>query len=999
MRCCFSRSLCEVRCSLALDDSGATVCVALTIQARGTGMRDLDAAHFRAFFHALWGLDPFPWQAALAERVLTRAEAPWPEAIAVPTASGKTACMDIAIFALAAASGRPGGPGAAPRRIWFVVDRRVIVDEAYERALLLARKLDEAKDGIVYEVAERLRKLGDSDKQRGKALTAHLLRGGVYRDDAWARFPLQPAVISSTVDQFGSRLLFRAYGHSPKAWSIQAGLAGNDSLVLLDEAHCARPFLDTLRAVGRYRTLAAETLPTSFRSVVLSATPPEDISDRHELGEADRTHPVLGPRLTVSKPTRLLTPVAIKGSAATEILAHGLAVEARGLIDHDAGRLAVVVFCNRVATAKKVFDLLSADAGCDSVLLTGRMRSIDKDDVVGAELGRLGAGAAANRRLERPIMVVATQTLEVGANLDFDGLVSECASLDALRQRMGRLNRMGRTVEARGVLVIGEEQSKESEDDPVYGAALAKTWQWLNEQAGASGEVDFGVGSLQIRLPQGNDLVALNAPIRRAPVLLPGHLDALAQTAPVPCPTPDPALFLHGPDRGAADVQVCWRADLDPGQPEAWADILAFCPPTAAECLPVPFGRMRGWLVSEATPLDTSDVEGAEVENGEEMDGTGSSRWALRWFGRDAATLITTANPLRPGDVVVLPAAGGGLEELGHRPEGLSVDRGDQANLHARGKIVLRLHPSVMKLWPASEAATTLAVIAMDAVRREEDFGGWVEDLRVSLEKLGMESETSGWAWLIQAAGELARDPKLGRLVAEHPGGGVVLRGSRRVRPNTDGGFTDEDDTTASGSARVELDAHMRRVGARARRHGEAVHLPESIIDSLVAAGEAHDLGKADPRFQAWLQGGRPGTGPLLAKSWDMPQHPQAARQARERAGYPECGRHELLSVRLLEAAGLDRVRNSDLIFHLIESHHGHARPFAPVVPDPKPCYVVHPVVKSAEASSATHLERLDSGVAERFWSLTRQYGWWGLPWLESLLRLADHIESAEEQR
>lgn len=226
-----------------------------------------------------------------------------------------------------------------------------------------------------------------------------------------------------------------------------------------------------------------------------------------------------------------------------------------------------------------------------------------------------------------------------------------------------------------------------------------------------------------------------------------------------------------------------------------------------------------------------------------------------------------------------------------------------------------------------------------------------------------------------------------------------MLRGSRRVRPDTDGGFTDEDDTTASGSAQVELEAHLRRVGARARRHGMTAHLPENVVEALVAAGEAHDLGKADPRFQAWLQNGRPGTGPLLAKSWDMPQHPQVSRRARERAGYPEGGRHELLSVRLLEAAGIESVHDPDLIRHLIESHHGYGRPFAPVVLDSKPCRVVHPAVKSAGTNSATLLERLDSGVAERFWTLTRCYGWWGLPWLESLLRLADHIESAEEQR
>ena len=88
-----------------------------------------------------------------------------------------------------------------------------------------------------------------------------------------------------------------------------------------------------------------------------------------------------------------------------------------------------------------------------------------------------------------------------------------------------------------------------------------------------------------------------------------------------------------------------------------------------------------------------------------------------------------------------------------------------------------------------------------------------------------------------------------------------------------------------------------------------------------------------------------------------------------------------------------------NLCLHLIESHHGHCRPFAPVIYDPEPVDVSVDLNGSTLSSrSTTELERLDSGVSERFWSLTRRYGWWGLAWLEAILRLADHRRSEWEE-
>ena len=139
--------------------------------------------------------------------------------------------MDVALFALAAQAARldSGQAITTPRRIFFVVDRRVIVDEAYERARRLAEKLEQAVDGILKVVADDLRRIahGAATGFEGeRPLAVHVLRGGMYRSEAWARNPLQPAIVASTVDQIGSRLLFRAYGRGAGTWPIYAGLVG-----------------------------------------------------------------------------------------------------------------------------------------------------------------------------------------------------------------------------------------------------------------------------------------------------------------------------------------------------------------------------------------------------------------------------------------------------------------------------------------------------------------------------------------------------------------------------------------------------------------------------------------------------------------------------------------------------------------------------------------------------------------------------------------------------
>ena len=190
----------------------------------------------------------------------------------------------------------------------------------------------------------------------------------------------------------------------------------------------------------------------------------------------------------------------------------------------------VGVIVNTVGSAREIFGKFNGER----VLLIGRNRpwcaeQLWKDD---------GDRIAAKQQRERAglLYVVATQTVEVGANIDFDALVTESAPLDALRQRFGRLNRLGREGVTRAILVRRKE-------DFVYGPPTTATWEFLM----AHQPVDFGVLAMQALL-EGTDGEVLNSKASEAPLLFPGHMEWWIQTSPAPGPSPDVAPFLHGPD-------------------------------------------------------------------------------------------------------------------------------------------------------------------------------------------------------------------------------------------------------------------------------------------------------------------------------------------------------------------------------------------------------------------------------------------------------------------
>ncbi len=966
----------------------------------------LTAEDFPTFFRALHvkdgldGPDPFPWQRRLVQQVAETGV--WPALLDLPTGSGKTAALDAAVFLLALR-------GDQPRRLVFVVDRRIVVHQAAERARRIAQRLQEARAGVLLEVAQRLRALAGLDSGQPPLEYAEL-RGGIVRDNDWARRPDVPTVIVSTVDQVGSRLLFRGYGVSAGMRPVHAGLLGNDVLYLLDEVHLARPFAQTLDAIRlRYRPPRDRGLPDRWSVVELSATPSRDLPDDRvlRLGDEDRdpsVTPILARRLTASKPARVQL-VKVSGSDRARHrgeLASVAASEACALLERP-GVCTVGVVVNRVDTAARVHRLLD-DQKIETVLLTGRMRPLDRDRLLAEYEDRLRTGRSRDANAP-PLVLVATQAVEAGADLDLDGLVTECAALEALVQRFGRVDRTGDCAAsghpATSVILATTADVAATAADPVYGDRLRFTWAWLQDRP-----LDFGIDVVRI---DAQTRGALSSRPQEAPFLLPSHLDRWVQTSATPDADPDPAHWLHGVQPGSPDVTVVWRADVLPEAlhaPDAarrLASLVSLCPPGSAEAMSLPLWAVRAWLANVShdnrVALSFSDTALDPPGDTESVEMPAGFAAALSWQG-DSSVVVTRPDDVQAGQTLVVPATYGGIRYGNWAPTALEhvTDLGTAVQADQRARAVLRLHPALVADVPVPEPN-------MEDLDRQTVIS-WLDDIAAPI---------AGSDPRLRTVVTVLRSPKTAKEVVrvelaparqdgQAPLEMFVVRSRQRVaelgRRRESAGADSEPSTSSFLGAEVFLRDHLSDVARWARRLGEACGFPAEIVEDLALAGWLHDLGKVDQRFQLILRGGVvAGGSEPLAKSLVPAADYRRRRRVEQVAGYPARARHELASVALVEH---DRklqheAHDWDLVLHLIASHHGYARPVVPVSVDGAPQLLQAEVDgRVLEVSSDHGLLRLDSGVPQRFWRCVRRYGWYGLGWLEAVLRLADHRASEE---
>src|SRR5205814_10642186 len=121
-----------------------------------------------------------------------------------------------------------------------------------------------------------------------------------------------------------------------------------------------------------------------------------------------------------------------------------------------------------------------------------------------------------------------------------------------------------------------------------------------------------------------------------------------------------------------------------------------------------------------------------------------------------------------------------------------------------------------------------------------------------------------------------------------------------RTRRGGPAGDPERDDSRETGSSAapqpVTLTQHGKAVGARARQIAANLSLPPHLVAAVALAAEWHDLGKAEPRFQAMLHRGDRLLADLapepLAKSGMVDEDPVAYRLARVRSRLPAGARH-----------------------------------------------------------------------------------------------------------
>ncbi|MFN4241834.1 MAG: type I-U CRISPR-associated helicase/endonuclease Cas3 [Tepidisphaerales bacterium] len=858
-------------------------------------------------FNQLTGHRPFPWQTALYDR-FCKGPDHIPRHCNLPTGTGKTSV--IACWLLA----RRVQP-RLPRRLVYVVNRRTVVDQTTAEV-------------------ERCRQRWNVSF--GEPLAISTLRGQFADNREWSADPTRPAVICGTVDMIGSRLLFSGYGIGRNLRPHHAGLLGQDTLIVHDEAHLEPAFeklLDDL-ALEQTRGRFPDLRPLRVMSLTATSREHDGNGDVFQLTESERTARPdsggllgeLGRRLHATKRLQLHQVAEEKADLAERIAELARQYEDRGCT--------VLIYVRELRTLAEVVDQLPRDR---TEQLTGTLRGLERDRLVEKPVfQRFLPGAATDQdaAARNTVYLVSTSAGEVGVNLSADHLVCDLVPFDAMAQRLGRVNRFGRRDDTEVHVV--HPGAFDAED--TYDAAREKTLELLRRLEGnASPAALLGLSA--------SDRAAAFTPPPQLLVVSDILFDAWACTTPrgdLPGRPPvEP--FLHGLSKSEPpETYVAFREEVRLISRELAS---VYDPEELLERYP---------LLPHELLRDRSDRIRDQLKKLAEKN-PDAPAWRVAPDGRVEVATLAELSGLHAEDkrqvdarlqyaTVVLPHDIGGLSAAGLLDANAKPEDARVADPFARGldvSSVLRAPPT-----PGDEdippKPLRLRVLTTEPTPPDTCNGISLADYRpvcrLRLTPIDADDDTpvEYWHWL------------------ELPG------------PTDNSRYAREP---------VLLDVHAADVLAHTERYLSALQLPDPVAQALRVAAKAHDLGKRRPLFQATI--GRP-------EAYD--DHVFAKSGPRWTGIEGITYRHEFGSLLDLQADPDFKTLSPecrDLALHLIAAHHGRARP----------CFEPDEAFDPASPDDLAEAEAVE--VVRRFARLQRRYGRWGLAYLESLLRAADYAASA----
>lgn len=851
-----------------------------------TTLPSITRDEFGEFFAALnGGYAPFSWQEEVLDHICEHGV--WPERINAPTGSGKSSVVDIHLFANALAA--VGAAPRVPRRLCVTVGRRALVDSQATRADKILECMEKApadesaEQDILRRVAEALQSFQTSNDKQGSAPfeTGHI-RGELSNRNLPVTDISACAIIAATPDMYGSRALFRGYGSTKAARPRETALLAMDTVMVLDEAHMNRQLLHTTQRIAELQKCEVSLGVPTLQVVETTATPSTEDSDSITLGvdiEAlDSPNDKELRKRVYSHKELVLHPIdkwdGKPGNRAVVDAAVGaikdfLARREAGEDSEEAHTVGCIV--NHVRTAISIKEKLTEDLAEEEVqLLVGRMRPYDLK-----KLQKENPGLFSTRGDKSVKVVVATQTLEVGIDVDFADLVTELAPASSLAQRFGRVNRLGRRKDSKVVVIRPANSDLVKKDAPPYKAVdLSNAYGWLESLNDAES-------------PSVNPAAMVkNPPVQSSPERLlyqrPEWPDLLefSRTDENPYDEPDLDLWLHDSLEAETAMGGVIVRDNLPSNTSAAMEILktSYFAPRDQETFPANLKILK-------EILDYQDEHGVKPRKFLYRQGE-ISLW------QDADHGAESSQSLAPGDVLILDTG-----SIPFTNQGIAVTQRELPSKKDELKAVP--FPDDAKLYVYEKCAD-----------REERFRKY---LGLSPEEVAelLDSQDSDGQKMI--ASELS---------AEAEDGQEVISWYAKV---TDDKKSVEGSDIAQELALTDLvllDDHQNDVAERTRQIAENLGLAPEFSEALELAAKYHDEGKRDLRFQQMLSADAE-TG-ALAKSGN--RSVAEAYRARSRSALPRGWRHEQLSA-LMVAASPEKVgEHRDLVLRIIGCSHGHGR-------------------------------------------------------------------------